>query len=132
MTSPMDFDLFITNEQTDISFTCTASGSPAPTISFMYEGMPLNRTDGRPMSLGGALMDRVMVGSEMASLNSSTGLYMVSQSLTLFDAVDEDSGNFICSANADIPGTGMRIDSVIFNLTVYGKLYLVEKDAFGN
>ena len=132
MISPMDFDLFITNKQRDITFTCTASGSPAPTISFMYEGMSLTRTDGKPMSLGGALMERVMVGSEMASLNSSTGLYTVSQSLTLFDAVDEDSGNFICSANADIPGTGTRIDSVIFNLTVYGKLYLMEKDAFGN
>ena len=132
MTSPMDFDLFITNEQTDINFTCTASGSPAPSISFMYEGMPLNRTDGRPMSEGGALMDRVVVGSEVASLNSVTGLYTVSQSLTLFDAVDEDSGNFICSANADIPGTGMRSDSVIFNLTVYGKLNLMEKDVFGN
>ena len=132
MTSPMDFDLFITNEQTDINFTCTASGSPAPTISFMYEGMPLNRTDGRPMSLGGALVGRVMVGSEMASLSSVTGLYTVSQSLTLFDAVDEDSGNFMCSANADIPETGMKIDSVIFNLTVYGKLYVMEKDVFGN
>ena len=84
------------------------------------------------MSLGGALVGRVMVGSEMASLSSVTGLYTVSQSLTLFDAVDEDSGNYICSANADIPGTGMRSDSVIFNLTVYGKLYVMEKDVFGN
>ena len=116
---PMDSQQFTVNEQTDITFMCTASGSPAPTISFMYEGQNLTRTDGRPMSLGEPLGNRVMLGSETSSLNVSTGLYVVTRTLTLFDSVEGDTGNFMCSTSADIPGSGVRSVNVPFSLLVY-------------
>ena len=118
---PMDSQQFTVNEQTDITFMCTASGSPAPTISFIYEGQTLTRTDGRPMSLGGPLVDRVMLGSEAVTRNTMTGLYEVTRNLTLFNATEEDSVNLSCSASADILGTGLKIDNVSFNLLVYRK-----------
>ena len=122
ISTPTDSQQFTVNEQTDITFTCIASGSPAPTISFMYEEMPLNRTDGRPISLGGPLVDRVMLGREESSLNDSTGLYVVTRTLTLFDSVEGDTGNFMCSASADIPGSGVRSANVTFSLLVYREL----------
>ena len=118
---PLDSQQFTVNEQTDITFTCTASGSPAPTISFIYEGQNLTRIDGRPMSLGGPLVDRVMLGSEAVTRNTMTGLYVVTRNLTLFNAVQEDSVNLHCSASADIPVTGLRFDNVSFSLLVYRK-----------
>ena len=118
---PMDSQQFTVNEQTDITLMCTASGSQAPTISFIYEGQTLTRIDGRPMSLGGPLVDRVMLGSVAVTRNTMTGLYAVTRNLTLFNAVQEDSVNLSCSASADIPGTGLLFDNVSFSLLVYRK-----------
>ena len=115
ISTPTDSQQFTVNEQTDITFTCTASGSPAPTISFMYEGQNLIRTDGRPISLGEPLVDRVMLGN----VNVSTGLYVVTRTLILFNSVEGDTGNFMCSASANIPGTGVRSANVSFSLLVY-------------
>ena len=118
---PMDSQQFTVNEQTDITFMSTASGSPAPTISFIYEGQTLIRTDGKPISLGGPLASRVMLGSETVARNTMTSLYEVTRNLTLFNAVQEDSVNLICSASVDIPGTGLRFDNVSFSLLLYRK-----------
>jgi len=54
-------------------------------------------------------------------MNTLTGLYEVSRTFTLHNTVDEDSGNFTCFATADIPGTGVRNDSVMFLLGVFGE-----------
>ena len=62
-----------------------------------------------------------MLGNEIVSVNSSTHLYVVTQSVTLFNAVDTDSGNYLCSSSAAIPGIGTRSDDVIFSLTVHGE-----------
>ena len=64
-------------------------------------------------------MDRVMLGSETSSLNVTTGLYVVTRTLTLFDSVEGHTGNFMCSASADIPGSGVRSANVSFSLLVY-------------
>ena len=65
-------------------------------------------------------MNRVMLGSEASSsLNVTTGLYVVTRTLTLFNSVEGNTGNFICSASADVPGTGVRSTNVPFSLLVY-------------
>ncbi len=115
---------FTTNEGTDISFTCTATGSPSPSISFMYEGQSLTRTDGRPTQVGASIVDRVMLGEEMMTINNTTQLYEVTRVFTLFDVAEGDSVNFTCLASADIPGTGTRTDSSLLSLLVYRKLSL--------
>ncbi len=128
VTSPMDSDVFTTKERTDITFTCNAAGSPMPIISFFYDGTELTRDQGRPASMEDLLMNRVMLGSPLSLLNPTTDLYEVSRTLTLFNAVDGDSGAFVCSATAAIPGSGMRADSVMINLTIYGMLHIAYKD----
>ena len=70
------------------------------------------------MSLGEPLINRVMLGNE-SSLNVTTGLYVVTRTLTLFNSVEEDTGNFMCSASANIPETGVRSANVSFSLLVY-------------
>ena len=69
----------------------------------------------------GSLLRRVNLGETLESMNTTTGLYEVSNTLTLFNAVDEDSGNLSCNATAEIPRTGIRANSVMFQLTVFGK-----------
>ena len=118
--SPMESEQFMANEQTDITFTCIASGFPAPSISFIYDGQTLDHTDNRLTLVGVALQDRVMVGNEEVSLNVSTGLYEVKRTLTLFNAADDDSGSFLCSASANISGSGEISTNVSFSLLVYG------------
>ena len=100
-----------------------ASGLPAPSLSFQYEGDVLNRTDGM-MGIGEMLVDRVQVGTEMMVLNSDNSVYDVTRTLTLFNAVDGDTGNFTCSASVNIPDIGMRMDTVTFELTVLG-MYVI-------
>ena len=118
--SPMESEQFIANEQTDITFTCIASGFPAPSISFIYDGQTLNHTVNKSALVGVALEDRVMLGKEEVSLNVSTGLYEVTRTLTLFNAADDDSGSFLCSASANISGSGEILTNVSFSLLVYG------------
>ena len=125
MISPMQSEQFIANEQTDITFTCIAFGFPVPSISFIYDGQILNRTDGRPAFVGVALEDRVMLENEEVSLNVSTGLYEVTRTLTLFNAADDDSGSFLCSASANISGSGEILTNLSFSLLVYGMSKLV-------
>ncbi len=123
--TPRETEEFTTNEGTDISFTCSATGSPSPSISFMYEGQSLTRTDGRPtQQVGASIVDRVMLGEEMMTINNTTQLYVVTRMFTLFDVAEGDSVNFTCLASADIPGTGIRNDSSLLSLLVYRKLSL--------
>ena len=60
-----------------------------------------------------------MLGNESSSLNVITSLYVVTRTLTLFNSVEVDTGNFMCSASANIPGTGVRSTNVSFSLLVY-------------
>ena len=120
--TPTESQQLTVNEQTDITFTCIATGSPSPSISFIYEGQALTHIDGRPMSPGEPLVNRVMLGSEASSLNVTTGLYVVTRTLTLFNSVEGDSGNFMCSASANIPGSGVRSANISFSLLVYREL----------
>ena len=107
----MDSQQFEIHEQTDFTFTCMAVGFPAPSLSFLHQGLPLE-----------TLPDGLVVGSEDVMNLNSEGLHVVTLTLTLFSAMDEDSGNFTCMASSNIPGIGFIVDSVTFELTVLGKI----------
>ena len=129
---PAAFQQFSANEQTSITFTCTASGFPAPSLSFLREGVPLNNTKEVGLgSIGLPLANRVQAGMEEEEeeeeeeiVLSMEGLSVVTRNLTLFYAEDEDTGNFSCIASVNIPGVGLVSDSVTFHLTVLSKSYL--------
>ena len=118
---PTDSQQFTTNEQTNITFTCRASGFPAPSLSFQRGSDPLTRTDGES-GIGDTTADRVQVGEEVVSpMVDADGVYTVTRTLTLFAAQDQDTGSFSCSASTTIPGIGVETDMVSFDLTVLGE-----------
>ena len=117
--SPMDSQQFVIHELTDFNFTCMAVGFPAPSLSFLHRGQPLGEEGA---GIGEALPDGFQVGSEDVMNLNSEGLYVVTLTLTLFSAMDEDSGNFTCMASSNIPGIGFISNSVTFELTVLGKI----------
>jgi len=110
ITYPSNSDYSTTIEKTNVSFTCNATGSPPPIISFLYEGIVLLNT---------LMVNRVSFEESLKSMSALTGLYEVSRTFTLHNTVGGDSGNYTCLAAADIPGIGVRNDSVLFLLTVF-------------
>ena len=116
---PTDAQQFTADEMTDVNFTCTASGSPAPSLSFQREGLELNNTEQSQVGApGDPLPQRVLLGEEVESGLNGDGLFVVSRTLTLADAEDGDTGSFTCTASTIIPGLGERSDTVSFNLTI--------------
>ena len=120
ITSPVNGTQLTTNEETDITFTCIATGLPAPSISFSYEGQAITG-DPRPMTSDPTVLDRVSLGNETTSMRSS-GLIEVTRTLTLSNAAGEDSGEFMCNASVDMPGIVVGSTTVSFSLLVYRKL----------
>ena len=118
--SPFNGTQFTTNEETDITFTCIATGLPAPLISFSYEGQAITG-DPRPMTSDPTVLDRVSLGNETTSMRSS-GLNEVTRTLTLSNAAGEDLGEFMCNASVDMPGIIVGSTTVSFSLLVYRKL----------
>ncbi len=105
---PSDMQQFIVNEQSELTITCTASGSPAPDIVFYNNSQMISN-------------ERVTLGTVSYVLNSTTNLYMASRNLTLTNAMDRDSGSLVCSASSDIPMHGMRIRNVSFSILVHSE-----------
>jgi len=95
ITSPSSGTQFTTNEETEVTFTCTATD---PTV-----------------------LDKVSLGNEMTSIMSSSGLMVVTRSLTLSNTAGEDSGEFVCSASVNIPGIFAGSTNSSFNLLIYRK-----------
>ena len=80
---------YATIEPMDVTFMCTATGVPSPTISwFRIE-------DGNQTNL--TLDSRVAV-SPMSTQNPTTLIFEVVQSLTLSDTMGSDTGNYSCQA----------------------------------
>ena len=82
------------NETFPVTFTCTATGIPPPTIEWMREGEMLTNT-----SLG----SRLTLGD--ASVTDTPGnVSEVTRMLTISNAMDDDSENYTCEANNDAEG----------------------------
>ena len=112
---PIDSQEFTVHEQMNITITCSASGFPAPTLSF-FSGTEMITNSGRIQLVGG----KISVGTG--------GLSQVSLSFSLSNAEDADSGEFSCVAGADIPGIGSLAVIIDFNITVLGKNKIIRVD----
>ena len=105
---PTDSQEFIIHEQMNITITCSASGFPAPTLSF-FRGTEVINKRGRIQLVEGKAPPAI------------GGLFIASLSFTLSDAEDANSGEISCVASADIPGIGLLADTTNINITVLGK-----------
>lgn len=114
---PSNFKTVTVNEHSDAVFTCKATGIPAPHISFWHNNQALNHNNEMLAALG--LADRFVLGTEDIAVNSSTNIYEVARSLTLFNVTNADSGSYLCSSTANIPGIGIQFDNANYNLLVH-------------
>ena len=99
------FDLYTANETTPVTFQCTSTGVPTPSITWYRNGAALTSSSD----------PRVSVGSPSQQLLSS-GLYQVTQTLTITNTADNDSGNYSC-AGTNTAGT----NTALFVLVVQSK-----------
>ena len=113
--------MFRVNRTDDISIPCSARGIPPPSIRFLRRGVELNRTGGES-GVGVDLASRVQLGEESLSVFMNDGTYMVSRMLTIFNAAEDDAGNFTCEASSTIPELRLSpSDSRMFELVVLSK-----------
>ena len=70
------------NEGDNVSFTCQATGKPVPTISWYFNGVPVNVTNTMKYTIS------------MMSLNTTT----ISNTLTIMNVQSSDVGTYTCNA----------------------------------
>ena len=106
---------YTVNETDTVTFECSATGIPPPTITWLRNGMELNdMTD-----------SRVTVGDPMemdfTRDNDGETVSIVTRTLNLMNTTDGDSGMYTCMATNDAdPGS----DTMDFDLIVQSKLII--------
>ena len=106
---------YTVNETDTVTFECSATGIPPPTITWLRNGMELNdMTD-----------SRVTVGDPMemdfTRDNDGETVSIVTRTLNLINTTDGDSGTYTCMATNDAdPGS----DTMDFDLIVQSKLII--------
>ena len=104
---------YTVNETGTVTFECSATGIPPPTITWLRNGMEL--TDSR-VTIGNP------VEMDFTRANDGETVSMVTHTLNLINTTDGDSGMYTCMASND-PDPG--VDTVDFELIVQSKLILM-------
>ena len=108
---------YTVNEGNSVIFECTATGIPAPEITWLRNGVELNSISDNRVMLGN-------VSNPVGFVRMDDGevLSQVTRSLTLTDTMDSDSAaTYTCVAsNAAMPG----VDMMNFELIVQGMLII--------
>jgi len=109
-------------ENETATLTCTATAVPAPTISFMIDGVALDRMGSA--SPAADLRDRVNLQEQSEPTLNDDRLYMVTRTLEIFNPVGRDTGNYTCAANVTIEEltNTMLSDQDTFELIVQSEL----------
>ena len=83
---------YTVDEGNSLTFECTATGFPAPEITWLRDGVELNSTSDPRIKFGIACdpMD--------VSRDDNKTVVEVTRNLNLTDIVDEDSGSYVCVA----------------------------------
>ena len=109
---------YTVNEGNSVTFECTATGIPAPEITWLRNGVELNSiSDNRVM------LDNASNPVGFVRMDDGEVLSQVTRSLTLTDTMDSDSAaTYTCVAsNAAMPG----VDMMDFELIVQGMTIIV-------
>ena len=112
MLAPTEGEVFSVNEGGNLTVVCSASGVITPSIEFQQ--VPSGDAAGR--------LPRVTVGSLSVPMQTAEGDSMVSLSLTLSDAEDNDTRNLTCVASIFFSDLNVTLDdSVQFAVGVNSK-----------
>ena len=104
---------YTVDEVNSITFECTATGIPAPEITWLKDGVELNSTSD-PRITFAAASDPMAV-----SRDDRETVLEVTRNLTLANTVDEDSGSYVCMAS-NIAGN----DNDTFEVIIQGMSYI--------
>ena len=116
---------YTVNESDTVTFECSATGIPPPTITWLRNGMELNDTTDSRVTVGNPMeidFTRDNVGETVS---------MVTRTLNLMNTTDGDSGMYTCMASND---ANPNNDTEVFELVVQGlynycrKMYTVMTD----
>ena len=106
------FPDYTTNETRPVTFQCSFTGIPVPSITWYRNGSALTPSSD----------PRVSVGSPSQQVLSS-GLYQVTQNLTITNTTDTDSGNYSCvgnnTAGSDSDEFGLVVQSKCIQASCY-------------
>ena len=83
---------YTVDEGNSVIFECTATGIPAPEVTWLRDGVELNSASELRITFGAA-SDRIAV-----SRDDGETVLEVTRNLTLANTVDEDSGSYVCMA----------------------------------
>jgi len=95
------------NEGGTISFTCQATGKPVPTISWYFNGVPVDETNKMKYTIS------------MMSLNRTT----INNTLTIMSVESSDVGTYTCNATNVFSYISIGVltvnDELLLRITVY-------------
>ena len=92
ITYPPDNFTLVVNEGMSVTFTCNATGIPAPTIMWFRNNAEFNTTTNSRVRINDPT-DPVIVSSPTGNVSS------VSRGLMISDTMDPDSGTYSCVAS---------------------------------
>ena len=100
---------YIVDEGNSVIFECTATGVPAPEVTWLKDGVELNSTSD----------PRITFGAASDPMDDRETVLEVTRNLTLANTVDEDSGSYVCMAT-NMAGN----DNDTFEVIVQGMCYI--------
>ena len=106
---------YTVNETDTVTFECSATGIPPPTITWLRNGMELNDMTDSCVTVGDPME------MDFTRANDGETVSIVTRTLNLINTTDGDSGMYTCVATNDAdPGT----DTMDFDLIVQSKLII--------
>ncbi len=112
--SPADGSIVYFNATDNATIQCTATGLPTPTISFFRGGL---------LSTGDE-SGRINISDPSSPVSTPTGAASVSRTLTIFDTVDGDSGQYSCEATVTIAGLSLELSNYSnFEIVIQSKYF---------
>ena len=112
---------YTVNETDTVTFECSATGIPPPTITWLRNGMELNATTDSRVTVGDPM------DIDFPRANDGETVSMVTRTLNLINTTDGDSGIYTCMATIDAdPGS----DTETFELIVQGLYMYICRKAY--
>ena len=109
---------YTVNETDTVTFECSATGIPPPTITWLRNGRELNDMTDFHVSVS------IPIEIDFRRDNDGETVVLVTRSLDFTNVADSDSGTYICMATNDVnPCSNIVING--FELIVQGLLEII-------
>ena len=101
--------------------TCSAMGVPSPTISFLINGVVLDRV-GNSSNTSGDISERVNLREQSQPILNDDLLYTVTRTLVILYPIGDDTDHYNCVASFEVLNQTLTAEAT-FDLVVQSKIY---------